>query len=97
MRFATGLLCTLFLLAACDEPGVCEQKIRQKGVRTGFCIEVEHGGQCPFADSGDGEGEYIFEWHPGDVCEDYGYDVECGEVWVADPSECAAVQQSTGA
>lgn len=94
MRHITLLLTAALCLSACDEPGVCEQKIRQNGVRTGFCIEVEHGGQCPFADSGDDEGEYIFEWHPGDACEDHGYDVACGDVWVADESECVQATES---
>ncbi len=81
----------LIALMGCDDPGACVESVRVDSVKHGWCMEVDHPGQCPTFESGDEAGEYEWEFTPGKSCETQGYGFKCSESVYEDvesESEC---------
>ncbi len=79
MRPALPVLLAATLWSCADEPGACEEVRVVSSVRTGFCAQLDSPANCPVEASGDGSGEYVWEWHDGGKCPDLGYPFDCGD------------------
>ena len=83
-------LLPLVLLAACEEPGTCVEKLRTKTTRDAYCFDVQSRAECPLMESGEDVGEFQFIFEAGNSCKkDEDFDYDCGNgVWEDNEADC---------
>lgn len=86
MLWTVGLLA----LFACEEPGTCVESVRQGSNKSWYCYDVTSPAQCPVMESSDEQGDFQFEFEPGNTCKkDEDFDFDCGNgVWEDVETDC---------